>query len=334
MDSPIIIGGVERSGTSLLRAILGSHPELAIFQWDLPLWRCFYQDFGNRDLSHDDCQDLLPRIMTHRKAIQAETVPDREDVLQLLRQKGKPLRCEDVFGAYLRAYAEQRRRKRWGLKTPTNEFYAESIFRAFPKASLLHVIRDPRDVVVSMMKTKFVRRVELSMNPRYFATNGVLAWWKMSAEVALENQRRFPNRYHVVKYEDITADTTETVASLCKVCGLEYSSDMLAMNGHPGWSGSNSQIDSDTQEGNCVKHFGKRYPTYLEPHQIAFIEDVIGEYMEKYGYKHENRYMNSWKKGVLKINYRISPAVSGLRAAYQEVRDEMRRKSTEEIFDY
>lgn len=222
MDSPVIIGGVERSGTSLLRAILGSHPDLAIFQWDLPLWRKFYNEFGNRNMSFDECKELLQKIASHRKALKAEMTPDTENVLHVLRRKKKPLKCEQVFGAYLQAYAKKQGRERWGLKTPTNEFYANSIFKEFPKATLIHVIRDPRDVIVSMMKTSFMNKLSLSVYPHKFKGVKTLDRWYKSSKVALKNKNRFGKKYQIVRYEDVVKSTNKSVKLICKVSELKY----------------------------------------------------------------------------------------------------------------
>jgi len=320
MDGPVIIGGMERSGTSLTRAILGSHPDLAIFQYDLPLWRRFHEQYSGRVLSLEDCRALLERIVTHRKAEEAEKTPDVQSVLNVLSEKAEErIRCGDVFGAYLRTYAEIRGRPRWGWKRPLCEFYADSIFDAFPKATFVHLIRDPRDVTVSMMNTDFTEgRIDLSLSPRHFRTSGMLALWQMSVDAAVQNQRQFPNRYHVVKYEDITADTVDTVSSLCDACGLTYDSDILAMRGHPGWEGSNSQID--VEEGFEIRDRGKRYPEYLDTYQMAFIEDTIGDAMSRMGYGRDQLMHASeratWKSRILHINYAIEPALIGLRKIY------------------
>jgi hypothetical protein len=339
-EAPVIIGGVERSGTSLLRAILGSHPDLAIFQWDLPLWRQFYHEYKDRDLSLEDCRELVYRITGNRKAYLADSPPQPDEVLQVLREAQPPYRCENVFGAYLRVYAGHRGRPRWGLKTPSNEFYTSSIFEAFPDAHVVHVIRDPRDVVVSMMKTEFVRYMALSLNPLNFETSGVLAWWQMSAEVAHENQEQFPTRYHVVKYENLTGATVETVSSLCETCGLDYTDQMLNMNDHPGWEGGNSPLDQNRAE-NRVKDVGNRYPKHLEPHQIAFLEDILGEAMQRHGYQPDAGDASAWKTATLHANYAVKPGIAGLRAAYRGFRrtyhavmDERRRQSTDDLSDY
>ncbi len=300
-EYPVIIGGVERSGTSLLRAILGSHSDLAVFQWDLPLWRQFYKEFGGQDLSLSECKDLLRKISAHRKAVEARMTPDAEYVLQVLGKKTEPVKCEHVFGAYLQAYAKKRSRKRWGLKTPTNEFYARSIFREFPKATLIHVIRDPRDIIVSMMKTDFMKEVRLSLYPHKFKDGNILDWWNRSVRVGIENKISFGNRYQIIKYENIVNNPKKYIKKLCNYSDLEYEKSMLKMEGHPGWSGSNSEIDNDSRK--CVRDNTGRYKKYLKNYQVDFIERRVGKMMNEYGYELEMDEGNTYKGYLLNTNY-------------------------------
>jgi hypothetical protein len=337
MDFPVIIGGMERSGTSLVRAILGSHPDLAIFQWDLPLWRRFYLQYKGRDLNRSECEKLLCRIQADEKALQTDSTPRVARVLEVLEEREAPFRCEHVFGAYLKAHAERRGRPRWGLKTPTNEFHARSIFDAYPRVEFVHVIRDPRDVITSMMKTDFVRSVSLAVNPRYFNPNGVLSWWKMSAMAALQNQNYFEGQYHVLKYEDVVSSTEDTISEVCSRIGLEYKSEMLNMDGHSGWQGHNSQIDQG-DSGGKIRNTGNRFPRYLDSSQVSFVEDILGDMMGKHGYRRTEEPGSTWKARLLHLNYSASPLIAGLRGAYraffQEGDCERRRKSTDDLFDY
>lgn len=117
------------------------------------------------------------------------------------------LQCETAFGAFLQAYAENRGRPHWGLKTPADELHATSMLGHFPEVHFIHVVCDPRNVVVSMMKTDFVKHVALSMPPHRFEISRVLAWWKMSTQAATTHEKRCPNRYHVVRYEGVDGGT-------------------------------------------------------------------------------------------------------------------------------
>ena len=81
IDEPIFIGGMERSGTSLMRAIIGSHPDVALFEWDLPLWTSIFDRFKKKDLTQvSDLAKLLDEIFSHRKVIACDVAVDRSAV--------------------------------------------------------------------------------------------------------------------------------------------------------------------------------------------------------------------------------------------------------------
>jgi hypothetical protein len=104
--------------------------------------------------------------------------------------------------------------------------------------------------------------------------------------------------------------------------------------------GGNSPLDKNRTE-NRVKDVGNRYPEYLEPYQIAFIEDVIGKTMQQHGYEVNTKGAPTWKTIALHANYSAKPVTAGLRTAcgslrrtYHTVIKERRRQSTDDLFDY
>ncbi|HBL10559.1 MAG TPA: hypothetical protein DD379_03955, partial [Cyanobacteria bacterium UBA11162] len=84
-DKPIFIGGLHRSGTSLMRAIIGSHPTVAIYQTDLPLWRKFYNRYKDLDLNDPNIREqLIEKIFSDRKLEEAEVKLARDLILASL----------------------------------------------------------------------------------------------------------------------------------------------------------------------------------------------------------------------------------------------------------
>ena len=65
-DAAIFVGGMPRSGTSLMRDILGSHPDVAMFFGELPLWRELASAHAGRSLARAADRDALIRdLVTH-----------------------------------------------------------------------------------------------------------------------------------------------------------------------------------------------------------------------------------------------------------------------------
>jgi hypothetical protein len=136
LDSPILIVGAGRSGTKLLRAILGAHPTLGIFPREINyIWR-----HGNIAFPTDE---LLPQ----------HAYPE--------------------VRRYIRERFEQRSRQLGGRriveKTCANVLRVGFIHSVFPEAHIIHLVRDGRAVAESARR-RWVAPPDL----RYLAEK--LAW--------------------------------------------------------------------------------------------------------------------------------------------------------------
>lgn len=125
---PIVIGGCGRSGTTLLRVMLDSHPSI-----------CCGPESGL----------FLPWPVTRGRV---SALADRFDlpageVMQLRQSSGSQAEFVDRFFA---SYCRRTGKPRWAEKTPRNVRVLAFIFDRFPEARFVHVIRDGRDVACSL----------------------------------------------------------------------------------------------------------------------------------------------------------------------------------------
>jgi hypothetical protein len=203
---PIFIGGGRRSGTSLLRGIVGSHKSVAIFPFDIPVFKNYYEAWGDYHLSSRQVSELLKHVYKsskHEEAEKVTSVPGKEKVLRRLNQDGKKGKRNffDVACAYLGAYAEEQGRDRWGLKNPGSEFYAEDILNTYPNAKFIHVVRDPRDVLVSIQNYEGIS-FNISLNTlkndtSRFIGGNFRSWndeWRDSTKLGLNLEKKYPKK--------------------------------------------------------------------------------------------------------------------------------------------
>jgi len=215
----VFIGGLQRSGTSLLRGILGSHPELAIFPRDMAFWS-LASKFQKKGLFW-----FLSQLQREPKIVASNML---FDMGRLLRRIDSKASFVDVVRGFLTFYAEQTSRSLYGHKMPGDERHADEIM-ADQYTVFVHMIRDPRDVFISQLSVKFGADV------RKHILN-----WRNSADLAIENNKKFGSRYIVVRYEDLVADTERIVRQICVTAGLGFDPVMLEMQHQPLWIGANS----------------------------------------------------------------------------------------------
>jgi protein-tyrosine sulfotransferase len=201
--APIVLGGCGRSGTTLLRMMLDSHrriccgPESSLFR---------------------------------RRAIDADWLADRfgfdrDEVGAILdAARSRPAFIEAFAGLCMRKAGKAR----WAEKTPRNIGRIGEIFRCFPAARFVHVLRDGRDVACS-----------LRTHPRHKVVDGRLVptgTWRPIAGCAhrwvrdIEGSRRWwgDPRFHTVRYEDLALDPRPVLERLLAFLGEDWDDGMLA----------------------------------------------------------------------------------------------------------
>lgn len=99
----------------------------------------------------------------------------------------------------------------------------DKILRDLPQAHVLHVVRNPWAAFADTKK----RPVPLSLE-------GYLLGWTLNQHYALLFARMFPDRFHIVRAEDVMADPQETLGNLCVKIGLQRSETLA----EPSWNGT------------------------------------------------------------------------------------------------
>jgi hypothetical protein len=268
---PVYVAGLERSGTSLLYALLASHPNLAMTR-RTNLWKHFYGQFG--DLR--DPGNLRRCLGTMRRYKRLAVLEPDFDRLERDFVAG-PRTYPRLFDLLESQYAERIGRPRWGDKSLNTEQYADAIFDAFPGARILHMIRDPRDRFASSLTRWGVRRGGVGVGT---------AEWLSSVRIARRNHRRHPSGSLTVRYETLAAEPESCLREICAFIDEPFAPEMLTMEGAPVFreKGSNSSYERRDPGVISTGSIG-RYRHVLTPRQIAFIQAVARDEMASFGYE-------------------------------------------------
>jgi hypothetical protein len=275
---------MNRSGTTLLRMMLDAHPDLTI-----PPETHFVPDLikacGQPDATPESA---LAAIKEHREwgdfdfsdaqVIEWFGALDRLD-------GGAAVRC------FFEAYAARESKPRWGEKTPTYVRNMPLIQRALPEACFIHVIRDGRDVALSVLD-RTVRDIDAAH---------VAGRWKKKVEKARQVAPRL-QRYREIRYEDLVVDTEPVLRSVCEFIELEFDPVMLTYHERSGER--LKEMARELPESGRAKHLSveRRMATHAmttkppsedrvsrwrrqmsEEDRIAF-EEVAGELLAELGY--------------------------------------------------
>jgi hypothetical protein len=208
--APFVVG-MNRSGTTLLRMMLDSHPELTI-----PPETHFVPEviktFKRTDRTTP--ADVLGAMKSAREWGDFDFTDI--EMLGLLQDRGRKLNAGEALRAFYEAYAAREGKSRWGEKTPNYVGKMQQIQRALPEARFVHVIRDGRDVALSV----------LDRTVRDLTAADVAKRWKRKIQKARDAAPKLRN-YTEVRYEDLILDTEPSLRRICEFIELEWDDAVL-----------------------------------------------------------------------------------------------------------
>ena len=290
-DSPVFIAGHPKSGTSLLRSVLDSHPELVAYPEETYFFRRYLPKLAGADLPQK--LDLSDQYLTHifewnqvnPPAHQAD-YPDRDysyipvaQVRQLVRDyvAERFSHDGDMLSAVILAFGKVSGQltdvsRHWVEKTPYNEQYASQIFTWWPESRVVHTVRDPRDNFASY------HRKHADWSPEAFALN-----WVQSTQAGLDNHQQYgSDRYLLLRFEDLTSAPEAKLNQLCQFLGINDDPSLRQpVRGGKPWGGNSMFADQFTAIS--VAPVG-RWTESLQPDEVATLELIAGPVMQQLDY--------------------------------------------------
>jgi hypothetical protein len=267
---PFFLVGCPRSGTTLLRNLLNSHPQLAI-PGETQFLPTFYRAWGNP-----------------RDARAAERLGRRILALWWIQRWAIDLAPRDfsacrTYAAMLEVlYGEIVRRDgatRWGDKTPAYALQVPVISEIFPEAQFVHIRRDGRDVAGSLVQTH--------IGPRESATAAL--FWRCYVETARRDGAQLgPGRYFEVRYESLLSDTATTLRGVCAFLGVPFDPRVLEQTSPD--HGSFPDVYGPRRAGQrsateIVRSNSGKWRGEMSAADLARFESVAGDLLVELGYE-------------------------------------------------
>lgn len=270
---PVLVLGVRRSGTTLLRVMLDRHSQLAV-----PDESYFVPQLADRHLRHvdpDEFLDDLSRIDTL-----AEWNVPLDKVRARLRGR---VPIGTAIGTVYAVYAEEQGKPRWGDKTPMYMQNLRLLERLFPDALFVHLIRDGRDAALSFLSMPKGLMTETWMQPR--TVPAFAAQWRTEIKAARRLGRRVGERYLEVRYEELVADVEIVLRRIARFARLPYEPQLAEYAGNVDVSAKPHQQSLTRPPTAGLRDWRLQ----MTPQDAGAFEEVAGDLLRELGYETHGR---------------------------------------------
>lgn len=275
----IFIVGMARSGTTLLSEILNAHSQIAASP-ETHYFRKYWTD--------EQKSTMEKRIILTEEFLDGNEFKQfgfskkqkqeiRAELLAAIR-KGLP----QILDVVLTHYRLKHNKPIWCEKTPVHMLYLPHIAKLFPEAKFIFLVRDPRDICLSLKKVPFNAGSTVSIARR----------WKRYARLSVSYQRQYQGKLLVVKYEDLIRQPERQIMKICQFLNIDYQSDMLKQENGP------ATFDGEKEywKLNAIKPIDKnnydKWRYEMKPGEIYFLQKYLRREMRYYNYAVQPKMLN------------------------------------------
>lgn len=273
--APVFIVGCPRSGTSFLYHLLLSAGGFAEFHTQMNVYDVLEPIYG--DLG----------VMRNKKAALEEWLRSKAGRLSGLEhgelQRKILQECHsasDFLQIIMEAIAQRQGVERWIDSTPTNIPHMLRIHRDLPDALFVHIIRDPRDVALSLDRRGWTRPLPWDKSRSLLAAG---LYWEWIVRKGRSLGRNLPQQYIEVRYEDLVQEPKNTLDAVGEFLSCELNYDWIRKRAVGSVKDPLTAFPEDLRERafNPVGRWKQKFPA----DQLRDFEALVGRYMEELGYQ-------------------------------------------------
>jgi Sulfotransferase family len=185
----------------------------------------------------------------------------------------------DFIRIVMEAIAEHQRVQRWAVYDPDNVLHVDQIRRELPGSLFVHIIRDGRDIALSLMKMEGYRPFPWSRRSRGLLETAL--YWQWMVCHGQQSGSRIPNDYLEIHYEELVTQPRTVLARLGQFLEHDLDYDRIQSAGLGRLRDSNSSFLGDADS---TQNPVNRWKEKLSPRQIVLLEATIGPTLEEFGY--------------------------------------------------
>lgn len=281
LNPAFFIVGCPRSGTTLLERLLHAHGDVAVVHESH-----FITRFQKKGIGVDRQGWITPELVTRlveepRFARFGVTGAELEELLA----NRQPLHFAALISELFERFGRREGKAVVGDKTTGPYLRNLPILHGlFPEARIIHLIRDGREVALSMLNWPKAHRAAgrqpmWQQNP--LATTAL--WWRWQVHRGRADGERIGTaHYREVLHDDLVQHTAETCANLCGFLGVRYDAAMLAFNA--GRENLNEAPYSANRAWLSPTPGLRNWRKQMAPADVELFEALAGDLLEQLGF--------------------------------------------------
>lgn len=270
---PVFVVGMPRSGTTLLSSLLDAHPALVVAPETHYFTRC-WPGTPVQDTAH--ALGMLDRLF-RQPGVRDMQLSEQETttIRDAIRECSAPTHA-DVLRALLETYADRSSAPAWGEKTPDHLRFVPEMVQQFPEAVFVAIVRDPRDVALSLRALPWSR-----------STLPEQAWtWRSYAARIDRYHVDYEERFYSLRYEDLITNPEEELRGICAFLEMPFSASMLQRQEQKAqpfdaerepWKQNSAREIDPSNRG--------KWRTQLPEAERALVELIVGRWLTVYRYE-------------------------------------------------
>ena len=271
----MFVVGAGRSGTSMLRAVLDGHSQLAVaheagFVYPLSRRRARYERNTGFDV------DAFRQDLVAQRAVRCN-LGFGPDELRAALGGSEISGYADAVRRVFAHYAATLGKPRYGDKMPAYVQHIGPLAGLFPEARFVHIVRDGRDVALSNMALDGGPRDPVAL---------ALDWRQRVRAGRTAGARLGPRRYHEIRYEDLVADPVVPITELCAFLDLDFEPPMLSLTERT--DRVLERVRANPRHARLaepVSSGARSWRTHMTQRDLARFETVAGDLLEQLGYE-------------------------------------------------
>ena len=272
---PVFVMGCHRSGTNLLYDNLLSAGGFAVYRGYVPIYKMLIPRFGNIE-NPANRQRILETWLRSKgfRRSGLEMAQFTAKVMDECRSGGDFLRI--TMGEIARA----QNAARWAVYDPDNVLYVPRIKADIPQALFIHILRDGRDIALSLKKMGGFQPLPWDRGSRSLLATAM--YWEWMVHHGREYGRQIPADYIEVRYEDLVSQPRKTLARLGEFLDHDLDYDRIQSASLGRLRESNSSFLAEAPEVKTSPM--NRWKERLTRSEVSALESLVGDCLEELGY--------------------------------------------------